>query len=618
MILKTYRVRDFKSVTDSGEIRVDEKITALVGKNESGKTACLEALFRLNPVPDSGHHDSFDPLRDFPRSRYAAEQAGVPSLNPIEATFELTENDISAVADAVGPDVLTSTHLTARRTYANARILVFNSDDAKAIPFFLNRHSIDPKLVEGTDSLSAAADKLAETGGVADEVLEELRNTNVRQTIYDVLINRLPKFFYFDEYSELPGRISIPNLRRVAAEGTLDAGEATAQSLLALAGVSDGTEFTREVFEERKAALEAASSLISQEVFEYWSQNKDLRVEFDVDWPTDPASPGEGTNERPVLEVRIENRRHYITLNFSERSAGFQWFFSFLAAFSAFRSQEGIVLLLDEPALGLHATAQSDLLRYIEERLAPDHQVLYTTHSPFLIDPKKLDRARTVEDRDDEGTKVEEDVLKTSSETVFPLQAALGYELAQTLFVAPDNLAVEGPSDLVYLQAVSERLASSGRTGLDPRWVIVPVGGIDKLPTFIALLGVELNVAVVLDGAAGGSQRINSLIDRGIINAESVIPLATITEGNEADIEDMFDQAWYLKLVRESGASQVAKTKLSAGNRIVSRIEAVIGKYDHYSPAKYLLGNPKFIEDLDDATLDRFETLFKKLNEQLT
>jgi len=454
----------------------------------------------------------------------------------------------------------------------------------KSVPYRLGQAGIDSKLAEGAETLDAAADMLAATGGVPEETIVELRNLDIRQTIVGLFQERLPKFFYFDEYSELPGRISIPHLQRMAGEGNLNAGQTTAQSLLHLAGVEDGAEFTRDVYEERKAALEAASSMISQEVFEYWSQNKNLRVSFDIDWPPDGADP-EDDRQRPVLEVRIENLRHFITLNFSERSAGFQWFFSFLAAFSEFRDKEGVVLLLDEPALGLHATAQADLLRYIEERLAPDHQVVYTTHSPFLIDARKLDRARTVEDRDEEGTKVEEDVLKTSPETVFPLQAALGYELAQSLFVAPDNLAVEGPSDYVYLQVMGDRLNSLGRVGLDPRWSIVPVGGVDKLPTFIALLGVNLNVAVVLDGAAGGSQKINSMINRGIINAASVIPLATITGGTEADIEDMFDEAWYLALVRDSGAGQVTKAKLKVGTRLVPRIENLIGKYDHYRPA---------------------------------
>lgn len=611
MVLKSFCITDFKSVTDSGAIRVDEGVTALVGKNESGKSACLEALYRLNPVP-TGHPDSFEPLRDFPRPRFAAEQETAKSIKPIQALFELEEEDHQAVAAAFGPGVLQSKQVTVTRGYDNRRVFAFDTDEAKAIPHVLARHGIDPKLAEGADSLPAAADKLAETGGVAEEVVTELRDTNLRDTIAAILEERLPKFFYFDEYSELPGRISIPHLQRTAEED-LDAGQATALSLLRLAGV-DGTEFTRELYEERRAALEAASSLISQEVFEFWSQNKNLRVYFDVDWPDETAEPATGDQERPVLEIRIENLRHYVTLNFSERSAGFQWFFSFLAAFSQFRDQEGIVLLLDEPALGLHATAQRDLLRYVEERLAPAHQVLYTTHSPFLIDPTKLDRARTVEDRDGEGTKVGEDVLGTSSETVFPLQAALGYELAQTLFIAPDNLAVEGPSDFVYLQVLSDRLHTLNREGLDPRWVIVPVGGVDKLPTFVALLGVNLNVAVVLDGAAGGSQKINSMVERGIINAKAVVPLATITGGKEADIEDMFDETWYLKLVRDSGVGQVTKSKLNAGDRIVPRVEKVIGAYDHFRPARHLLANPDLVDQLDGDALDRFEELFKNLN----
>ncbi|HET9163840.1 MAG TPA: AAA family ATPase [Solirubrobacterales bacterium] len=616
MILKSYRVKDFKSVTDSGEIRVDEEITALVGKNESGKTACLEALYRLNPVP-TGHPDSFDPLRDFPRPRFAAEQGSVGAIKPIEARFELEQADRDAVADLVGAGVLESEEITVTRSYDNHRMFTFGTNEAKAVPHFLTKHGIDPKLAQGATTLAAAADKLAETGGVAEETVTEIRETKLRRKVVGVLERRMPKFFYFDEYSELPGRISIPHLQRTPDE-ELTAGQATAQSLLRLAGVDGGTEFTRDLYEERRASLEAASSLISQEVFEFWSQNKNLRVYFDVDWPVDTGDPPTGDQERPVLEIRIENLRHFITLNFSERSAGFQWFFSFLAAFSEFHEKEGIVLLLDEPALGLHATAQADLLRYIEERLAPSHQVLYTTHSPFLIDATKLDRARTVEDRESEGTKVEEDVLATTRETVFPLQAALGYELAQALFIAPDNLAVEGPSDFVYLQTLSTRLATLGRVALDPRWAIVPVGGIDKLPTFIALLGVNLNVAVVLDGAAGGSQKINAMTERGLINSNAVVPLATITGGKEADIEDMFDESWYLKLVKDSGVGQITKAKLSPGNRIVPRIESAIGKYDHFQPARFLLSNPERVESLDDATLDRFEALFKKLNELLS
>src|SRR5207344_2271093 len=118
-----------------------------------------------------------------------------------------------------------------------------------------------------------------------------------------------------------------------------------------------------------------------------------------------------------------------------------------------------------------------------DEKLAPAHQVVYSTHSPFMVQPAKLHRARTVEDVGDEGTKVRDDVMATIPETVFPLQAALGYELAQTLFLGPDNLVVGGPADLIYLQVLSDHARSQGMTPLDARWTVVPAGGLDKVPT---------------------------------------------------------------------------------------------------------------------------------------
>ena len=93
-----------------------------------------------------------------------------------------------------------------------------------------------------------------------------------------------------------------------------------------------------------------------------------------------------------------------MTVPFDDRSKGFVWFFSFLAYFSQIeRGDRDLVLLLDEPGLSLHAKAQGDFLRLIENRLAPKHQVVYTTHSPFMIDARKLDRIRTVEDVDGKG-----------------------------------------------------------------------------------------------------------------------------------------------------------------------------------------------------------------------
>ena len=99
------------------------------------------------------------------------------------------------------------------------------------------------------------------------------------------------------------------------------------------------------------------------------------------------------------MRARIYNQLHDMTVPFSDRSAGFVWFFSFLVLFSQVKKRHGnVIILLDEPGLNLHAKAQGDLLRYFKEKLRPEHQVIYTTHSPFMVPPDDLASVRTVED----------------------------------------------------------------------------------------------------------------------------------------------------------------------------------------------------------------------------
>src|SRR5690606_7734051 len=138
--------------------------------------------------------------------------------------------------------------------------------------------------------------------------------------------------------------------------------------------------------------------------------------------------------------------------------------------------------------------AQKDFLRFINERLAVNgRQVIFTTHSPFMVEPGRLERARLVEDKGTEhGTKVSKDVMSTDADTLFPLQGALGYDLAQHLFINEHNLVVEGTSDLTYISVISDFLKENSRTGYDDKWSVVPVGGADQIPTFVALLGNHL------------------------------------------------------------------------------------------------------------------------------
>ena len=118
-----------------------------------------------------------------------------------------------------------------------------------------------------------------------------------------------------------------------------------------------------------------------------------------------------------------------------------------------------LIVLLDEPGLTLHGKAQKDLLRYIREKLQPDYQVIYTTHSPFMLDVENIFSLRTVEDVVKEkniggiveqevlGTKVGEKILSGDRDTILPLQGLLGYDITQTLFVGPYVVVVEGYSE---------------------------------------------------------------------------------------------------------------------------------------------------------------------------
>jgi predicted ATP-dependent endonuclease of OLD family len=319
------------------------------------------------------------------------------------------------------------------------------------------------------------------------------------------------------------------------------------------------------------------------------------------------------------MHVRMYDNRHMLSLPFDERSSGFQWFFSFLAAFSRYEYEDTpVVILLDEPALGLHAKAQKDFLRFIEERLSKRCQVIYTTHSPFMIQPDHLERTRLVEDRGREtGSVTTSDVLTTDSDTLFPLQAALGYDIAQHLFIARDNLVVEGPSDFLFMQTVSERLKELGRAGLNQRWSIMPLGGADVIPAFVALLGNHLDVTVVVDARKEGHQKLTALAKAGFLGEKRIVTIGEITDRKMADIEDLFAKEDYVALYNAAFDRDLKSDALRGTDPIVRQIARLEGveRYDHNAPAEVLLRErAKRVAALSDETLGAFEALFKRIN----
>jgi hypothetical protein len=372
-------------------------------------------------------------------------------------------------------------------------------------------------------------------------------------------------------------------------------------------------EFAESEYEVRKAALESAATTVSEEVFRYWSQNPELTVELDLDFR---EAGQNGRGGPPFLDVRIRNDRHRVTTNFGEHSGGLVWFFSFVAAFSELRDAEDLILLLDEPGLGLHAAGQADLLRYLDGQLAVGHQVVYTTHSPYMVDATRPHRVRAVEDVKGEGTRVGEGAGATSRDTVLPLTGALATSLLKGIGAGPRTLLVGGVPDLIYLEVMSGYLREGGRSGLDPAWRVLPTGGLGGLPVAATLLGAPLEGAVLLEVGAGHPS-VRALAEQGVVLPERLLALTELTGQAEAGLEDLFDDAFYLHLVGATGVEELDPEELAGEGSIVRRVERATGTaLDRYRPARYLLHQQqRLLPAIGREPLHRFARLFATLDE---
>ena len=666
MLLKEFRIRCYRSIEDSGTISVS-RLTAIIGRNESGKSNLLKALHYLNPVGDEIVLNESD---TYPRHLKSKDYND--SIRVVYSEWELSEEDKEELSE-IWPNAESANRVRISRNFAGTLFVGFpeiprqelpstqmkrvirqiinsikrlleNLEDDKSAAISPSIKSLEAhlkssnNLVKWTASavstvehlrqqLSEVEDSLTENCDTLTEILKQLlseasteedQHGSARSWIRE----NMPVFIFFDVYPEMIGRMNVPeHLARVSSETRTQADEIFEKvCVVAELNLERLKEFqdTSDIVSRNLLAGEA-SDVLTIEIQRLWT-NRVLKVRFHVD------------GDDIIILIAEPGKTSDIEIALNERSRGFQWFFSFYTTFEA-DTREGeatnAILLLDEPGLHLHAKSQGDLLGHLEKGF--DNQILYTTHSPFMVPTHNLPSIRTVNFDQKKGTVVSNDPMgKGDSKTLFPLQAALGYDLAQSLFVGPNNLVVEGIIDYWILSSISEYLSNIGEVCIRPDITITPAGGAQRISYLVALLFSEkLNVVVLLDQEEQAKKTWDELVKTKLIGEKRVVFVSEgfgESDSRESDIEDLLGAKVYEDLVRESYLKELKEKELnitSGHPRVAVRFneafEAIGIPFNKPRPMRLLLDkmrdDPKSI--VTSKVQRRFIRLFDTINSRM-
>ena len=602
---KRFRVMKYRNIDDSGWIPL-ERVTALVGRNEAGKTTLLKALHKFHPAIE----EPYNAQREFPRDRFTAEYRDGADWQVCLVEFELSEpfreeleaklssNHIPKTAtftryydghcdieydteitdDPVDPAEL----VTALDTVAKgARRIVApdpgQEEDIQVLRTTLANWADEKKTLvaelqdlqteRGVKLISLvqqevndyaqplSADLVESLLGVVDDTLRRAQTAPLSQQIDEAVEAELPVFIYFENYGILDSAVYLPrfledrgatpddprvrtinamfNHVRLDASEIADLGREEAQEAR-----TQDQPITTEIIQRdqerkelRSVKLNSAGIDISRKFNEWYGQRRHtIRYQADGDY----------------FRIWVsDDRRTDVDIELESRSKGFQWFFSFYLVFLVESNEEhkDAMLLLDEPGLHLHPTAQQELLKFFE-KLAVNNPLVYTTHSPFLIDGERIHRVRPVTEDDSGHSRISVDTWPQDRETIFPLQAAAGYAMVRGLFQHNKNVLVEGMTDYLYLHALNIHCHELGLTGLPDDIYITPCGG-TKMVGYIAslFLGQEVRPVVLLDGDQAGRARCDALMKELYSEHENaVLMLSDVLNIEECEIEDVLGE----------------------------------------------------------------------------
>lgn len=661
MRLASARIRNYRSIFDTGEFEIEQSKTILVGPNEAGKTAILRALQQINPPKGV---KGFEALRDYPRSLYSDISTG--KVNPkdvtiVQGTFVLEDRDKADL-----PLDFHDCTLTVGRTLANEHWCRLNG--GPSIPAFgsikkdllrLDAHvaSRRPEPTEGKKPIPALSsitagwhDEDQVSGDKAKALYQWLEtiypfideNNSSEEDRYDRLVNacniaaerekvrnllykRLPVFVYYNNYFRVRPALHLGRFAARLEAGTLDDelydyGNACLLKLLGFsakelselgkeetlkADTVEALEGYRKKKDERDYRLNAASIYLTKEIKKIWN-------------------PDDSRGEAAVIQLKADGQYLKavvvdslgVEVELDQRSEGLQWLVSFFIVFFAETQDQhkNAILLLDEPGLSLHALKQPEF-RSTLTRLSENNQTLYTTHSPFLVGPDELDLVRVVEMPDRQiGTRVHTTITAGDPAAILPLQEALGYDMAQSLFTQKKNLILEGLTDYWYVEAIASLLRDANICNLDQTIALIPANAASKVVYYATILHAQdLKVAALLDSDAAGENAAKQDTLVHTLGQKRILRTKDCYSGQvkACEIEDLLRET-LIKVAKESLKIDVAQVASTQPERpIVDIFSAADSSFSKYKLAKAFI---RWSRDQNaDALTERERTDCSKL-----
>lgn len=572
MKLEKFRVTNFRSIKDSGWLNIED-VVAFIGENESGKTNALIPLWKLNPAVENTE-SKLDLIKDYPRQQYhnidsADKNSELKKQRFIEARFSLDEHDQSELNGIIEKTLSVSSIELARDYNDELHLRLLNNNEEDVLDTETARidseikhiiESIDNSEMKDKLSISFDAKRLEDMEAIisdeeSDERLQSIKaKVNALKNFREVRaklpqVRRiLPKFIYYSTYENLDSEIFLSD---VLADNPLYRKQRrTINTLFQFVKLSPkqiselgetyrsnlSEDEKRRILEDtkkRQILLESASDDFTKKFNNWWQQETEYKFKFEADGHS--------------FRIKVADNIRPTSLELSSRSSGLQWFFSFFLVFLV-ESQglhKNAILLLDEPGVTLHPNAQKQLYLFFDN-LAKTNQLLYTTHSPFMINSNHLDKVYAVYVNEEGDTCVSSDLRASSKDkkrgnSIYPAHAALGLSVSDTLLHGCYPVIVEGISDQIYFSLIKNSLIKNGKLPTQKEMVFIPSNGVKGIKAVLQILSGLQNEEypyVLVDGDEAGKALQKSLTTKGGLycgKENRVLSLAKLFDGAETE-----------------------------------------------------------------------------------